>query len=96
MTDITAEAWRLAGLLYLQCRLMRLPRNDPAVLCRLDDLANCIRVMPTSGFIFTAQAPLLPVFFLGLLATVPEHKHVATAWFEQVIYTPVRSVSFDP
>ena len=93
MTDITAEAWRLAGLVYLQCRLMRLPRNDPAVLCHLSDLARCISIMPTSGYVFTAQAPLLPVFFLGLLATAPDHKQVAIAWFEQVIYTPVRSVS---
>jgi hypothetical protein len=95
MTDITAEAWRLAGLIYLQCRLMRLPRNDPAVFCKLDDLSKCVRVMPTSGYIFTSQAPLLPVFFLGLLATVPEHKQIAIAWFEQVIYTPVRSVSLN-
>ncbi|KAK3186291.1 hypothetical protein K4F52_005055 [Lecanicillium sp. MT-2017a] len=91
MTDVTAEAWRMAGLLYLQCRLLRLPRNDPAVLCNLGDLAKCISIMPTSGYVFTAQAPLLPVFFLGLLATLPEHKAVALAWFEQVICIPVRS-----
>ncbi|GKU09921.1 unnamed protein product, partial [Fusarium langsethiae] len=40
---------------------------------------------------FTAQAPLLPVFFLGLLATRPAHKEVSKGWFEQVIDTPVRS-----
>ncbi len=49
--------------------------------------------MPTSGPVFTAQAPLLPVFFLGLLATVEEHVQVADAWFQQVMHTPVRSVS---
>jgi hypothetical protein len=49
--------------------------------------------MPTSGSHFTAQAPLLPVFFLGLLATEPIHKEVSMGWFEQVVQTPVRSVS---
>lgn len=50
--------------------------------------------MPTSGSHFTAQAPLLPVFFLGLLATNPDHKDVSLAWFEKVVQTPVRSVCF--
>lgn len=49
--------------------------------------------MPTSGSQFTAQAPLLPVFFLGLLATHPDHKMVSRNWFEAVVMTPVRSVS---
>lgn len=60
----------------------------------MTDLAKCIRIMPTSGSHFTAQAPLLPVFFLGLLATDPDHKWVSQAWFEQVVQTPVRSVRF--
>ncbi|KAH8653920.1 fungal-specific transcription factor domain-containing protein [Ilyonectria robusta] len=91
MTDATAEAWRFASIIYLQCRLLRLPRNHPDVLSNLTDLAKCIRIMPTSGPHFTAQAPLLPVFFLGLLATNPDHKNVSQAWFEEVVRTPVRS-----
>lgn len=63
------------------------------VLTNLGDLARCIRIMPTSGSHFTAQAPLLPVFFLGMLATEPDHKRVAEAWFDDVVQTPVRSVS---
>jgi hypothetical protein len=59
----------------------------------MDDLAKCIRIMPTSGSYFTAQAPLLPVFFLGLLATNPTHKEVSRGWFKEVVNTPVRSVS---
>jgi hypothetical protein len=126
MTDVTAEAWRFAVIIYLQCRLLRygddrsgesaspgrsllrgrlfsrrradrnfrLPRNHPHVLANLTDLAKCIRIMPTSGPRFTAQAPLLPVFFLGMLATQPDHKQASRAWFEQVVRTPVRSVSF--
>ncbi|KAH6869273.1 fungal-specific transcription factor domain-containing protein [Thelonectria olida] len=91
MTDVTAEAWRFAVIIYLQCRLLRLPRNHPHVLANLTDLAKCIRIMPTSGPRFTAQAPLLPVFFLGMLATQPDHKQASRAWFEQVVRTPVRS-----
>ncbi|KAF7559997.1 hypothetical protein G7046_g4155 [Stylonectria norvegica] len=93
MTHVTAEAWRLAVILYLQCRVFRLPRNHEDVLVVLTDLASCIRIMPTSGSHFTAQAPLLPVFFLGMLATEPEHKEISRAWFEEVVRTPVRSVS---
>ncbi len=62
------------------------------VIDNIADLAKCISIMPTSGPVFTAQAPLLPVFFLGLLATVEEHVQVAEIWFQQVIKTPVRSV----
>jgi hypothetical protein len=91
MTDVTAEAWRIAAIIYYQCRLLRLPRNHPDVLANMDDLAKCIRIMPTSGSHFTAQAPLLPVFFLGLLATNPAHKEVSRGWFQQVTNTPVRS-----
>lgn len=93
MTDITAEAWRLAAVLYFQCRLLRLPRNHPLVVSNVADLAKCITIMPTSGSHFTAQAPLFPVFLLGLLGTVPAHKDVAIGWFENVVRTPVRSVS---
>ncbi|KAL3952866.1 hypothetical protein ACCO45_012809 [Purpureocillium lilacinum] len=91
MTDVTAEAWRLAAILYLKCRVLRLPRNHPDVVSTLTVLATCVRVMPTSGFQFTAQAPLFPVFLLGLLATCHHHKAVSQTWFDEVVSTPVRS-----
>ena len=50
--------------------------------------------MPTSGMQFTAQAPLFPVFLLGVLATLPEHKAVSSTWFNEVLQAPVRSVRF--
>ena len=65
------------------------------VIDNISDLAKCISIIPTSGPVFTAQAPLLPVFFLGLLATVEEYVLVAEIWFQQVIKTPVRSVSLN-
>ncbi|TFB07765.1 hypothetical protein CCMA1212_000570 [Trichoderma ghanense] len=91
MTEVTAEAWRIAAIVYLQCRALRIPRNHPEVLSNLNDLAKCINIMPTSGYNFTAQAPLFPVFLLGMLATVPGHVAVAQNWFERVTSTPVRS-----
>ena len=56
------------------------------------NLEICIRIMPTSGKHFTAQAPLFPVFLLGLLAVVPLHKSTAMSWFDDVVKVPVRSV----
>lgn len=73
--------------------LFRLPRTHPDVLANVTDLAHCIRIMPTSGSQFTAQAPLFPVFLLGIVAVDPEHKKQCLRWFEQVVSTPVRSVS---
>ncbi|GAB0139530.1 hypothetical protein EsHS_00000180 [Epichloe bromicola] len=93
MTDVTAEAWRIAAILYLLCRVYRLPRNHPEIVSHLDDLGRCIAIMPTSGMQFTAQAPLFPVFLLGILASSPEHKAVSSKWFDEVLQTPVRSVS---
>jgi len=57
----------------------------------LADLARCIHIMPTSGHNFTAQAPLFPIFLLGVLATSDEIRDVSNNWFANVIQTPVRS-----
>ncbi|KAK5995124.1 hypothetical protein PT974_03518 [Cladobotryum mycophilum] len=91
MTNVTAEAWRLAAMIYLQCRALRLPRTCQAVVNNMTDLAKCIRIMPTSGTHFTAQAPLFPVFLLGLLAANEDHRRVSETWFSLVVSTPVRS-----
>ncbi|KAF4990338.1 hypothetical protein FDECE_14414 [Fusarium decemcellulare] len=91
IVDVIAEAWRITAIIYLQCRLLRRPRNHPEVVANMTDLAKCVRVMPTSGSYFTPQALLLPVFFLGMLATVPEHQDVSRDWFEKVIQVPIWS-----
>ena len=91
MTYAAAEAWRLAAILYLQTRVLRLPRNHPEVVEKLHHLAACITIMPTSGTLFTAQAPLFPVFLLGLLSVEPDDKNVSEEWFNNVLRTPVRS-----
>ncbi|RSL78767.1 hypothetical protein CEP52_017604, partial [Fusarium oligoseptatum] len=91
VAEVTAEAWRITAIIYLLCRLLRLSRNHPRVVGQMDDLARCIRIIPTSGPYFTAQAPLVPVFILSLLAINPDHKKVSQTWFGQVLKTPVRS-----
>ncbi|KAG6031872.1 hypothetical protein E4U41_007402 [Claviceps citrina] len=91
MTDVTAEVWRIAAILYLLCRFFRLPRNHPKIVSHLDDLVQCIAIMPTSGMQFTAQAPLFPVFLLGILSTLPRHRATSKQWFDEVLQTPVRS-----
>ncbi|KAL6897184.1 fungal-specific transcription factor domain-containing protein [Trichoderma evansii] len=91
MTDVTAEAWRITAVIYLQCRALRLPRNHPDVVANLSYLTKCVSIMPTSGHYFTAQAPLFPVFLLGMLATVAEHAKIAQKWFDDVTSAPVRS-----
>ena len=59
----------------------------------MGDLSSCIRIMPTDGPLFTAQAPLLPIFLLGSLAIDQEQRQVSEKWFEQVVAAPVLSVS---
>ncbi|OHX01260.1 hypothetical protein CSPAE12_00064 [Colletotrichum incanum] len=91
MTEVTAEAWRLAAIIYLRCRLERLPRSHPDVVSRVSELVRCIRVMPTSGTFFTAQAPFFPVFLLGIVAIHEAHIQCALDWFQSVIGTSCRS-----
>ncbi|TDZ16922.1 hypothetical protein Cob_v009999 [Colletotrichum orbiculare MAFF 240422] len=91
MTASTAEAWRLAAIIYLQCRVFRLPRTHPDVLEQASSLAACIRLMPTSGYMFTAQTPFFPVFLLGIVAVTEEHSRCALQWFQSVISTRCRS-----
>jgi Fungal specific transcription factor domain len=95
MTDLTGEAWRVAAQIYLQCRLLRLPRTHPKVIQHVHLLAGIVRRMPCAGPLFTAQAPFLPVFLLGLVSTLPEHRDAARQWFETVITaSSCRSVGF--
>ncbi|KAL2756035.1 hypothetical protein ACRALDRAFT_2103886, partial [Sodiomyces alcalophilus JCM 7366] len=91
MTDLTAEAWRQAAIIYSLCRLYRLPRSHDQVLLHMTKLGACINRTPTSGSLFTAQAPFFPVFLLGLLAVKEDHIRSARQWFESVLQTYCRS-----
>ncbi|KAG8352491.1 hypothetical protein FVEN_g9524 [Fusarium venenatum] len=89
MIEQTAYAWLLTAIIYLQCRVQRYPPSHTCVSRHLKALAKCIQAIPASGPYFTADAPILPVFLLGLLSV--EHKGVAQDWFERVLQVPVRS-----
>ncbi|KAM5360508.1 hypothetical protein ACJZ2D_013684 [Fusarium nematophilum] len=89
MIERTGYAWLLAAIIYLRCRVQRFPPTHRYVRTLLEDLANCIQAVPASGPHFTANAPILPVFLLGLLST--KHRRVAQDWFERVLQVPVRS-----
>lgn len=93
MTFLTAEAWRLAAIIYFELRVLRLPRRHKQVIANFEMLAACIRLMPTSGPLFTAQAPFFPVFLLGLMAPIqpPGLRRCAYDWFESVTSTSCRS-----
>jgi len=95
MTSCTAEAWRLAIIAYCQCRLLRYPRNHPEVIATLEDLHHCIRVQPTEGDLFTTEAPLYPVFLLGLLSTPenPHHRSTSQKWMVTVTGNTRRSTA---
>lgn len=115
MSLLTAEAWRLAAIVYFECRVLRsvpsngckvteipcadgenrLPRSHKQVIANFELLAACIRLMPTSGPLFTAQAPFFPVFLLGLMAPKQPAalRHCAYNWFDAVTSTSCRSVS---
>ncbi|KAH7199091.1 uncharacterized protein B0J16DRAFT_393191 [Fusarium flagelliforme] len=90
----TAYAWLLTAIIYLQCRVQRYPPSHPYVGRHLEALAKCIQAVPTSGPYFTANAPILPVFLLGLLSA--KNKGVAQDWFERVLQVPVRSKQIWP
>jgi hypothetical protein len=94
MTKIVAESWRITAMLYLQCRLFRLPRNDKNVRGNIERLATCVGVMPTKGSVLTTIAPLLPVFLLGVLSTEEKDQIKAQSWLDRVKRAKSRSVSF--
>ncbi|KAH7186713.1 hypothetical protein DER44DRAFT_858535 [Fusarium oxysporum] len=85
----TAYAWLLTAIIYLRCRVQRYPPGHRYVRRHLEALAKCIQAVPASGLFFTANAPILPVFILGLLSV--KNRGVAQDWFERVLQVPVRS-----
>lgn len=109
---VGAESWRIAAIIYLQCRLLglvsylnntsafranssfiRLSPCHQEVTENMNGLAQCIRLLPINGPLFTAQAPLLPIYLLGALTTNTEHRRISICWFEAASQAPVRSVS---
>jgi hypothetical protein len=87
------EAWRIAATVYLQCRLLRLPRNHPSVIANLENLGKCISIMLTLRPQLFTQVPPLPAFLLGMLATTSDHKSVLDDWLAHIPLMTDKSVS---
>ncbi|KAL8714149.1 MAG: hypothetical protein Q9220_001877 [cf. Caloplaca sp. 1 TL-2023] len=85
MTELTGETYVEAAQIYLHCRLFRKPRKHPVVQERLNVLLRCIERTPATGELFTAQAPLFPVFIAGLVAFRAEDRQVVRDWFEATL-----------
>ncbi|KAF2458504.1 fungal-specific transcription factor domain-containing protein [Lineolata rhizophorae] len=84
VTELIAESYSAAAQIYAHCRLLRKPRNHPLVQDILSRLCRYIDWMPTSGPLFTAQAPLLSVFIAGTVAFRPESRRIVRDWMESV------------
>ncbi|KAH6622350.1 fungal-specific transcription factor domain-containing protein [Boeremia exigua] len=59
---VTAEAFRLAGLIYLRCRLYGMTRFHPSILDLTDALYTLILSLPVQGALYTAIYPVWPLF----------------------------------
>lgn len=79
--------------IVLANRAYRLRADDMDVRTILETLAMIIGYLPSDGEHFTAQAPIIPAFILGLLGT-DEQVGGVRRWVERVVRVPTRSVSF--
>ena len=85
VTELTAESYACCARIYLLCRLLRRPREDPEVQQNLKLMLPCIDRCPSFGPLFTAQTPLFSVFIAGIVAISPEDRRIIEKWFVPVI-----------
>ncbi|KAL5119062.1 hypothetical protein ACEQ8H_002986 [Pleosporales sp. CAS-2024a] len=64
----TAEAFRLAALIYLRCRLYGFTRFHPSILELSDSLHTVLLSLPVKGNLYTAIYPVWPVFIAAVTA----------------------------
>jgi hypothetical protein len=64
----TAEAFRLAALIYLRCRLYGFTRFNPAVMELNDALSQVLLSLPVKGQYYTAIYPVWPLFIAAVTA----------------------------
>ncbi|KAF9695287.1 hypothetical protein EKO04_006909 [Ascochyta lentis] len=62
----TAEAFRLATLIYLRCRLYGMTRFHPSILDLSDALSTLILSLPVKGALYTAIYPVWPLFIAAV------------------------------
>ncbi|KAF1998922.1 hypothetical protein P154DRAFT_621395 [Amniculicola lignicola CBS 123094] len=64
----TAEAFRLAALIYLRCRVYGLTRFHPTIMELNDALIQVILSLPVKGHLYTAIYPVWPLFIAAVTA----------------------------
>ncbi|KAK6342520.1 hypothetical protein TWF718_007923 [Orbilia javanica] len=69
VTDLIAESYVRAALIYLECRLFRRSPYDQVVKKHLRILIDCFDKCPTHGDLYTAQTPVFGVAMAGVVAT---------------------------
>ncbi|TGJ64117.1 hypothetical protein EYR41_010193 [Orbilia oligospora] len=73
-TDLTAQTYIQAALIYLECRFFRRTPYHPSVRRNLDYLIKCFDRCPTSGDLYTAQTPVFGVAIAGVVATTEKER----------------------
>ncbi|KAF3284315.1 hypothetical protein TWF970_011533 [Orbilia oligospora] len=73
-TDLTAQTYIQAALIYLECRFFRRTPYHPSVRRNLDFLIKCFDRCPTSGDLYTAQTPVFGVAIAGVVATTEKER----------------------
>ncbi|KAJ4379109.1 hypothetical protein N0V86_005151 [Didymella sp. IMI 355093] len=58
----TAEAFRLAALIYLRCRIFGMTRFHPSIVDLSDTLCTLVLSLPVKGALYTAIYPVWPLF----------------------------------
>ncbi|PSN71591.1 hypothetical protein BS50DRAFT_286703 [Corynespora cassiicola Philippines] len=64
----TGEAFRLAALIYLRCRLYGFTRFNPAIMELNDALTHVLLSLPVKGHLYTAIYPVWPLFVAAVTA----------------------------
>ncbi|EXJ92219.1 hypothetical protein A1O3_00769 [Capronia epimyces CBS 606.96] len=91
VTELSGECWVYTAKIYLQCRFFRKPRSHPDVRSARVMLQRCLKPLPESGPLLTAQTPFFPVVLMAIISYTPEDRDVAREWFESVLARGGRS-----
>ncbi|KAF1957464.1 hypothetical protein CC80DRAFT_503802 [Byssothecium circinans] len=80
----TSEAFRLATIIYLRCRLYGLTRFNPAIMELSETLTAVLLSLPVKGDLYTAIYPVWPLF----VACVTANSDKRECLFQRVV--PIR------
>lgn len=72
----TSEAFRLAALIYLRCRLYGMTRFHPSVVEACDTLYALILSLPVQGALYTAIYPVWPLFVAAVTVNSDKRGHL--------------------